>query len=125
MKHARKGAEMQSINDLNNSREAIYEAVSPVGEVAIETIPVSPPLDTLEGKTIGELSADMYSYDVSYPVIREIIKDRYEGVEIIPHTEFPEITMMTSGTEYEAYVENQIAMLKRKGCDAVLLGNGG
>ncbi|MFC1892148.1 hypothetical protein ACFLZT_07130 [Thermodesulfobacteriota bacterium] len=110
---------------MNTSREIIYEAVSPVGDVAIETIPVSPGLDTLEGKTICELSADMYSYDVSYPVIREVFKQRYDGVEIIPHTEFPEITMMTSGPEYQNYVENQIAMLKRRNCDAVLLGNGG
>jgi len=116
---------MQNINGLINSGETIYEAVSPAGDSAIKTTPVSPCLDTFEGKTICELSADMYSYDVSYPVIREILKQRYEGVKIIPHTEFPEITMMTSGPEYQAYVENQIDMLKRKDCDAVLLGNGG
>ncbi|MBW1766888.1 MAG: hypothetical protein JRJ02_04465 [Deltaproteobacteria bacterium] len=116
---------MQSTDDLNNPNEMLFEAVSPVGDIAIKTIHVSPSLNTLEGKTICELSADMYSYDVSFPVISEILKQRYEGVKILPHTEFPEITMMTPGPEYQKYVENQVAMLKRKNCDAVILGNGG
>ena len=116
---------MQSINRLNNPGGILYEAVSPVGDIAIKTAHVSPSLDTLVGKTICELSADMYSYDVSFPVIRETLKQRYDGVKIFPHTEFPEITMMTPGPEYQKYVENQVIMLKRRKCDAVLLGNGG
>jgi len=67
----------------------------------------------------------MYSYETSFPAIREILERRYKGLKIVPHTEFPEITMMTAGPEYQKYVENQIALLKQQGCSAVILGNGG
>lgn len=116
---------MKTIGDLTDAQEPVYEVVSPLGDVTVKTIPVSSNLDTLDGKTICELSVDMYSYDISFPVIREALQQRYTGLKIISHTEFPEITMMPPGPEYQKYVENQVAMLKQKGCNAVILGNGG
>lgn len=116
---------MKATSGLTDAQEPIYEVISPLGDVTVKTIPVSSSLDTLSDKTICELSVDMYSYETSFPAIRDTLQQRYTRLKIIPHTEFPEITMMTSGPEYQKYVENQVAMLKQKGCNAVILGNGG
>jgi hypothetical protein len=105
--------------------DKVYEVVSPVGEETQLTKSVSPNLDTLEGKTICEISVGMYRPETSFPAIRESLKKQYKGVNVIPYTEFPVILMMTSGKEYDDYITKQIALLKRRGCDAVITGNGG
>ena len=116
---------MQFIGGLSKAHEARYEVVSPLGDTDIKNGTAAPSLDTLDGKTIGELSDDMYSFDMTFPAIRESLRQRYRDIKFVPHTEFPKITMMTAGPEYKQYVEDQIARIKQRGCDAVIVGNGG
>lgn len=108
-----------------NEGEVLYEVLSPVGEVTLKTLSIAPRLDTLADKTICELSLGMYNVQESFPTIREELKKRYNNVKVIPYSEFPEIIMMVPGKEYQQYVENQVALVRQKGCDAVILGNGG
>ena len=108
-----------------NEGEVLYGVVSPAGEVTLKTQSIAPRLDTLADKTICELSLGMYNAQESFPTIREELKKRYITVKVIPYSEFPEIIMMVPGKEYQQYVENQVALVKQKGCDAVILGNGG
>ncbi len=112
---------------MNSSKanDPMYEVVSPIGDTAVKAISISPPLDTLDGKTICELSDDMHSFETTFPAIRELLQQRYKGVKIVPSNEFPQITMMTAGPDYKKYVETQVNLLKQKGCDAVIIGNGG
>ena len=116
---------MIKMADLTTKQNGVYGAVSPLGDATLQAKSLSPSLDTLAGKTVGELSVDMYNYDISFPLIRKILKERYKGIKFVPHSRFPEITMMTPGPEYQKYVENQVALLKQHECDAVILGNGG
>ena len=107
------------------AKERIYEVVTPIGEETKLARSVSSQLDTLEGKTICEISVGMYRPETSFPTIRRLLKGKFKNINIIPYTEFPVILMMTSGNEYEAYISRQIELLKQKGCDAVITGNGG
>jgi hypothetical protein len=107
------------------AKERVYEVVIPIGEETKLAKPVSSNLDTLEGKTICEISVGMYRPETSFPTIRRLLKGKFKNINIIPYTEFPVILMMTSGNEYEAYISRQIDLLKQKGCDAVITGNGG
>jgi hypothetical protein len=104
----------------------------PLGELATKTVPVAPRLDTLNGKTICELSSNMYNAEISFPILRELLKKRYPDLRVIPfiemNEELPESTVMTySGkiADQEEKTEAVVALAKKKGCDAVIVGNGG
>lgn len=109
-----------------------FQVVSPVGESTVTIIPFAPRLGTLSGKTICELSSNMYNAEISFPIIREMLKKRYPDIKVIPYTEMneglPEFTVMT----YSGKTEDQekktgaaVALAKDKRCDAVITGNAG
>lgn len=105
--------------------EPWYEVVSPLGGVVNRVASGARQLDTLEGKTIAELSVGMYNFQASFPFIREALQARFSNIKVIPYTEFPEILMMTEGREYHEHTRKIVALLKQRGCDAVIVGNGG
>ena len=65
------------------------EVLSPAGGEVVEKKNISPRLDTLAGKTICETWNEDFKGDFMFPVYREMLKERYPGVKIIPYTEFP------------------------------------
>jgi len=73
-------------------------------------------LDTLNGKTIGELSDGAYEADRTFPVIRRLLQERFPRMKIIPYTEFP-VGMA------EIDIEGIEEIIIGKGCDAVIVGN--
>ena len=94
------------------------EVLSPLSEVTI-TKENAARLATLSGKTICEVWATgQWGADRTFPVIREVLKKRFPNTKFIPYTEFP------LGHVW-APLDNIAEILKAKGCDAVLLGNGG
>ena len=102
-----------------------FEVVSPTGRESIAGKAVSPRLDTLDGKTVGETWNHDFKGDYMFPVYRELLKQRYLGIRIIPYTEFPASPL--SGTpSYQREISQRIADLAReKGCNAMISGNGG
>lgn len=46
-------------------------------------------LPDLNGKTIGEISNRLWEADRIFPAIRELLKQRYPDIRIVPYTEFP------------------------------------
>ena len=101
------------------------EVVSPVGLESIRKQAIAPRLDTLEGKTIGETWNSDFKGDIMFEVYRELLKERFPGVKIIPFTKFPRSTL-SGMPEYQKEISQQIANLaKEKGCDAMISGNGG
>ena len=108
------------------AKDGVYEVVSPVGETTVEMLPPTPRLDTLEGKTICEVSSEIFKTEVTFPKIRELLKKKYPGVKVIPYTEMPVCTIETMGPDTRAKtIKSLIAAFKEKGCDAVISGNGG
>lgn len=97
-----------------------YAVVSPLGTEPPRTRALAPRLDTLEGKTIGQLWNWMFYGDVLYPMIEEIMRERYPGVKFVPYTVF--------GTTHSATERADIAALPAKlaahRVDAVISGLG-
>jgi len=93
------------------------EVFDPTGAFEVSQL-FSPRLDTLEGKTICEVSNDSWQSERTFPLIRELLQNQYPTMTIIPYTEFPH------GTD-EIDVEEKWDQLKEAGCDAVIVGNGG
>ena len=83
-------------------------------------------LDTLEGKTICELSNRSWQADRSFPLIRELLQEMYPTLTIIPYTEFPNGTSGSAPNGgYIIDMDETANLVKAAGCDAVILGNAG
>ena len=102
------------------------EIVRPLGQRGIEPMPPATRLDTLEGKTICEISNGGFNDKISFPLIEQMLRKRYPGIKIVPHSEFPLTTINAFWPERknETLKAVQEAILKN-GCDAVITGNGG
>lgn len=73
-------------------------------------------LPTLEGKTIAMLSDDMWQSHRMLPLLRKMLEARFDGIKIIPETEFP---MGNTAMDTDAAAD----MMLEKGVDAVIVGN--
>ncbi len=107
--------------------DAKLHVVSPVGENVNETITsLAPRLETLEGKTVCEIWNGGFKADVMFPIIEQMLRERYPTVRMIPFTEFPTVTIASLGSARKAETLEAVrAALLAKGCDAVITGNGG
>ena len=77
----------------------------------------APRLLDLNGKTICELSnGSGWEINRTFPLIRQLLSERFPDIRIIPYTEFP------SGVQ-EIDVDDIGNIVNTKGCDAVIGGN--
>ena len=102
------------------------KVVNPAGETVVEpTTLLAPRLDTLEGKTVGEISDGGFRGEVVFPIIEELLRKRYPGIKVIPYTAFPLTTTASMGSmRKESTLEAVRAAIVRNGCDAVITGIG-
>ena len=103
---------------VKKTRLKVYRPISPV---TVESKNATR-LDTLQGKTICEVSATGYwRSQMTFPVIRDLLQKRFPDATFVPYTELP----VGRTDRYPVALDQVGDLLKEKGCDAVLLGNGG
>jgi hypothetical protein len=90
---------------------------NPTGGVEVTSLH-APRLGDLHGKTICELSDDMWEVHRTLPALRELLKRQFPTAKVIPYTEFPHSQNLTDN-------DKTIKMFKDKGCQAVIVGNAG
>lgn len=101
----------------------VLEVFDPTGATEVTQL-FSARLDTLDGKTICELSDAAWQDDRTFPLIREMLQKQFPTAKFIPYTEFsPEVTGATG--PYGIDDDKTIAALKEKGCEGVIVGNAG
>lgn len=99
--------------------------VSPVGLHSGEKKGVAPCLDSLHGKTVCEVYNNHFKGDYMFHLYRQLLRERYPTVKVIPYTEFP-LSFVGGDPAYHRTLSKEIATLaKEKGCDALISGNGG
>ena len=76
----------------------------------------APRLDSLDNKNIAMLSDDMWQAHRILPMIREYLEANFNGIEVIPETEFPMGSVPMDRDE-------TADMLVERGVDAVVVGN--
>lgn len=76
----------------------------------------APRLGNLAGKRVAFLSNDMWQAHRMLPMLRGMLEARFEGIEIIPETEFPMGNVQIDRDE-------TIDMVVAKGAEAVIVGN--
>ena len=95
------------------------ETLDPCGSVAITQHFVDR-LDTLDGKTIAFVTNDDWESARTFPLLEELITQKFSGVTIIREDNFArgvnDITKDNNGIA---------AVMKEKGVDGVIVGNAG
>ncbi len=98
--------------------------VSPVGIPLVKPATAARRLETLGGKTVGEVWNGDFKGDVTFPIIRKLLQQRYPSLRVIPFTEFPHSHVSDNATKQRERASQIAALAKEKGCDAVMSGNG-
>jgi hypothetical protein len=108
-----------------SAKDEVYEVVSPLGEPAVKMMTMAPRLDTLEGKTIGEIWNGGFRGDESFPIIEKMLRERYPTIKLISYTDFSLVTIASLHPEKKKKtLEALRPQIQEKGCDAVITGNG-
>ena len=99
--------------------------ISPEGLPPGATGNLAPHLDTLDGKTIGEVYNNHFKGELMFETYRRLFREKFKNVKIIPFTEFP-IVYVGGDAESQKRTAKEIAALaKERGVDALITGNGG
>ena len=101
-----------------------YEVGSPVGLDTVKRVSAAPRLESLTGKKIGEVWNGVFKGDVTFPVIRRLLKARYPDLEIVPYTAFPHAPGSDNPARQRDLAREIAALAKEQGCHAVISGNG-
>lgn len=99
--------------------------ISPEGLLLAANKGLSRHIDTLAGKTIGEVYNNHFKGELMFHTYRRLFEEKFPGVKVIPFTEFPRV-FVGGDPESQKQTARQIAALaKARGCDAIITGNGG
>ena len=99
--------------------------VSPLGVPITQRTGLAPRLDSLAGKTIGEVYNHHFKGDQMFALYRELLTERFPGVRIIPFSEMPASFVGGDPASHRRIAQEVAAAAKEKGCDALIIGNGG
>jgi hypothetical protein len=99
--------------------------ISPLGLPVTQTKGIAPRLNTLEGKTVGEVYNHHFKGDQMFALYRQLLQQRYPGVRIVPYTELPASYVGGDSATQRRIAQEVAAQAKEKGIDALIAGNGG
>ena len=97
-----------------------YEVVWPRGKRVVKDLPYAQHLDSLEAKTICELSDRMFHADEIFPIIEKELASRYPRIKFVSYEVFGNI----HGGEEAKVIAALPDKLKQNRCDAVISGIG-
>ena len=101
------------------------QVISPEGLPLAAIKGLSRHIDTLEGKTIGEVYNNHFKGELMFQTYRQLFKDKFPGVKVIPFTEFPRVFVGGDPESQKKTAREIAALAKERGCDAIITGNGG
>ena len=99
--------------------------ISPEGLQIATMGGVSPHLDTLEGKTIGEVYNNHFKGELMFQTYRRLFQERFPGVRIIPFDKFPIVYVGGDPVSQKNTAKEVAQLAKQWGVDALVTGNGG
>lgn len=99
----------------------LYKVVYPVGIRSVQDKEVAPSAPDLNGKVIGELWNHGFRGDETFPIIEELIKEKYPQVQFVSYKTFGNFHDPTFEAEK---MKNLPGDLKKHKVDMVIAGNG-
>ena len=97
--------------------QVILEVCNPSGE-AEATSYNAPRLGNLHGKTIGFISNSLWEAERVLGLLEDLLQQQRGDITIIPHNELPGVVDIDQR-------HASLSILQQKGCQAVIVGNGG
>lgn len=82
-------------------------------------------LESLDGKTIGEVYNNHFKGELMFQTYRRLFKEKYPGIKIIPYTEFPIVYVGGDPVSQKQTAKDIAALAKKWQVDAIITGNGG
>ena len=92
--------------------------VWPRGRRTVSARPVAARLETLRGKTIGQLWDDLFRGDEIFPMLESALADRFPGVKFVGYRTFGS----THGAEEASVLKALPARMSELGVDAIISG---
>jgi hypothetical protein len=99
--------------------------ISPEGLQLREVSGVSRHLDTLAGKTIGEVYNNHFKGELMFQTYRRLFKEKFPGVRIIPFDKFPTVYVGGDPAAQKKTAREIASLAKEWEVDAIITGNGG
>ena len=104
---------------------AKMRVISPEGLQLRAAGSVSRHLDTLEGKTIGEVYNNHFKGEFMFQIYRRLFKEKFPGVKIIPYDKFPIVYVGGDPASQKKTARDIAALAREWSVDAIISGNGG
>ncbi|MFC1915556.1 hypothetical protein ACFLW4_02555 [Chloroflexota bacterium] len=98
----------------------MYEVVWPRGKQTIKAARLAKRLDSLKGKTIGELWDFVFYGDKTFPILEKELAKRYPGTKFVGYDVFGSIHSRGEAKVLAALPDK----LRQNKCDAVISGLG-
>jgi hypothetical protein len=102
-------------------QESLYKVVWPLGKTLALTVKLAPRVSDLRNKTICEISDYGFRSEEIFPLVRELLAQRYPGVKFVEYTNFGN----THGPDETEVIATLPEKLRAYNCDAVISGVGG
>lgn len=99
--------------------------ISPEGLEPQAAAGVSRHLDTLAGKTIGEVYNNHFKGELMFRTYRRLLKERFPGVTIVPFDRFPIVYVGGDPASQKKTAREIAARAREWKVDAIISGNGG
>ena len=99
--------------------------VSPEGLQQNAIAGTSRHLDTLDGKTIGEVYNNHFKGELMFETYRRLFRERFPGVRIIPFDRFPTVYVGGDPASQKKTAREIAALARELKVDALITGNGG
>ena len=101
------------------------KVLSPEGLQLDQMSGVSRHLETLAGKTIGEVYNNHFKGEFMFQTYRRLLKERFPGVRIIPFDKFPRVYVGGDPASQKKTAREIARLAKEWEVDAIITGNGG
>jgi hypothetical protein len=98
--------------------QATERVLWPRGHRTVDVKPLAARLDTLDGKTVGELWDDLFRGDEIFPMLEEELARRFPGVRFVSYGVFGS----THGGDEHRTIAELSDKLQQHGVDAVISG---
>ena len=96
----------------------LEQVLWPRGRRTVTAKPGAPRLDTLAGKTIGQLWDDLFRGDEIFPMLEEALARRFSDVKFVDYRTFGS----THGAKEHEVIQTLPARMRELGVDAVISG---
>ncbi len=98
----------------------MYQVVWPHGKKTVDMLGLARRTSNLAGKTVGELWNGMFRGEEIFPMLREELTKRFQGIKFVPWEEFGKM----GGFDEDRILAELPAKMKAKGCDIAISGMG-